>query len=43
VKGNIVRRGRRIIFAEAVMTNDDGVVLAKGTQTAVPVVPVVEI
>lgn len=43
VQGNIVRRGRRIIFAEAVMTNDDGVVLAKGTQTAVPVVPVVEV
>ena len=43
VKGKIVRRGRRIIFAEAVMTNDDGVALAKGTQTAVPVVPILEI
>ena len=37
VKGNIVRRGRRIVFAEAEMTDDDGIVLAKGTQTAVPV------
>ena len=36
-KGNIVRRGRRIIFAEAELRNDEGVLLAKGTQTAVPV------
>jgi acyl-coenzyme A thioesterase PaaI-like protein len=36
VKGKIVRAGRRIVFAEAVMTNAEGVVLAKGTQTAVP-------
>ena len=36
VKGNIVRAGRRIVFAEAEMTNRDGVVLARGTQTAVP-------
>ena len=35
--GTIVRRGRRIIFAEAEIRNDDGVLLAKGTQTAVPV------
>ena len=37
VKGRLVRRGRRIVFAEAEMTNDEGVVLARGTQTAVPV------
>jgi acyl-coenzyme A thioesterase PaaI-like protein len=35
--GTIVRSGRRIIFAEAEIRNDDGVLLAKGTQTAVPV------
>ena len=35
--GTIVRLGRRIIFAEAEIRNDDGVLLAKGTQTAVPV------
>ncbi len=37
VKGRIVRKGRRIIFAEAEMTNDEGALLARGTQTAVPV------
>ncbi len=37
VKGKLVRKGRRIIFAEAEMTNDEGVVLARGTQTAVAV------
>jgi len=37
VKGRIVRKGRRIIFAEAEMTNEEGVVLARGTQTAVPI------
>jgi uncharacterized protein (TIGR00369 family) len=36
-KGRIVRKGRRIVFAEAELTNDEGVVLARGTQTAVPV------
>ena len=36
VKGSIVRAGRRIVFAEAQMTNPEGVVLARGTQTAVP-------
>lgn len=36
-QGRIVRKGRRIIFAEAELTNDEGVVLARGTQTAVPV------
>jgi uncharacterized protein (TIGR00369 family) len=37
VKGRIVRKGRRIIFAEAEMTNREGVVLARATQTAVPI------
>lgn len=37
VKGRLVRKGRRIIFAEAELTNDEGVVLARGTQTAVPI------
>ncbi len=36
VKGKIVRKGRRIVFAEAEMTDGDGVLLARGTQTAVP-------
>ena len=35
VKGRIVRKGRRIVFAEAEMTNNEGVVLARGRQTAV--------
>ncbi|MDP6979717.1 MAG: PaaI family thioesterase [Myxococcota bacterium] len=35
VSGRIIRRGRRITFAEAVMKNAEGKVLAKGTQTAV--------
>ncbi len=37
VHGRIIRKGRRITFAEAVMKNAEGVVLAKGTQTAVTV------
>ncbi len=37
VTGRIVRKGRRILFAEAEMVNEEGVVVAKGTQTAVPV------
>jgi len=37
VKGSLVRKGRRIVFAEAEMTNAEGMVLARGTQTAVPV------
>ncbi len=37
VKGRLIRKGRRIIFAEAEITNDEGIVLARGTQTAVPV------
>ena len=37
VSGRVVRRGRRITFGEAVMKNAEGVILAKGTQTAVTV------
>lgn len=37
VTGHVVRRGRRIVFAEAVMRNEAGEVLAKGTQTGVPI------
>ena len=37
VTGQIVRRGRRITFGEALMKNAEGVILAKGTQTAVTV------
>jgi uncharacterized protein (TIGR00369 family) len=37
VKGRLIRMGRRVVFAEAEMTNEDGVLLARGTQTAVPV------
>jgi uncharacterized protein (TIGR00369 family) len=37
VKGRLLRMGRRVVFAEAEMTNQEGVVLARGTQTAVPV------
>lgn len=36
-KGRVVRNGRRIVFAEAELTNNQGVVLARGTQTAVPI------
>ena len=32
----VTRRGRRIVFIEAEMTNDDGKVVARGRQTAVP-------
>ena len=37
VKGRLIRMGRRVVFAEAEMTNEDGALLARGTQTAVPV------
>ena len=37
VKGRIVREGRRIVFAQAEMKNQEGVVVAKGTQTGVPI------
>ena len=36
VTARITRKGRRIVFAEAEMRNADGQVLARGTQTAVP-------
>jgi acyl-CoA thioesterase len=36
VSGRITRKGRRIVFAEAEMRNAEGQVLARGTQTAVP-------
>jgi len=37
VKGRVTRKGRRIIFAEAVMLDEEDEVVARGTQTAVPV------
>ena len=37
VKARITRKGRRIIFAEAEMFNGDEEVVARGTQTAVPI------
>ena len=37
VKARITRKGRRIIFAEAEMLNGDEEVVARGTQTAVPI------
>jgi uncharacterized protein (TIGR00369 family) len=37
VKGRVTRKGRRIVFAEAEMTNSDDEVVARGTQTAVPI------
>lgn len=39
VSGEIVRRGRRIVFAEAEMCDEAGEVLARGRQTAVPPTP----
>lgn len=36
-RGRVVRRGRRIVFVEAELCDDAGVVLARGTQTAVPI------
>ena len=36
VVGQVVQRGRRIIFAEAEMRDDRGQVVARGRQTAVP-------
>lgn len=37
VRGRVVRRGKRITFVEAVMTDGEGQMIAKGTQTAVTV------
>ncbi len=37
VKAQITKRGRRIVFAEAGMRDLDGNLLAKATQTAVPI------
>ena len=36
VVGHVTRRGRRIVFIEAEMTNDQGKLVARGRQTAVP-------
>ena len=36
VVGQVTRRGRRIVFIEAEMTNDEGKLVARGRQTAVP-------
>ena len=36
VTAKITRRGRRMVFAEAEMFDEDGNLLARGTQTAVP-------
>ena len=36
VTGRITKRGRRIVFAEAEMRDDEGKLLARGNQTAVP-------
>ena len=36
VVGEVSRRGRRIVFIEAEMTNDEGKTVARGRQTAVP-------
>ncbi len=36
VVGQVTRRGRRIVFIEAEMTNDEGQIVARGRQTAVP-------
>jgi len=37
VTGRVTRKGSRIVFAEAEMTDSDDDVVARGTQTAVPV------
>jgi uncharacterized protein (TIGR00369 family) len=37
VSGGVTRKGRRIIFAEAEVRNADDEIVARGTQTAVPV------
>ena len=34
--GTITRAGKRIVFAEATLTNEEGTLLARGVQTAVP-------
>ena len=36
VTGTITKMGRRLLFAEAEMVNADGKLLARATQTAVP-------
>ena len=36
VEGRVVRKGRRIVFAEASMRDPESVLVARGTQTAVP-------
>jgi len=36
VRGRITRRGKRIVFAEAELSGEDGTLLARGVQTAVP-------
>ena len=36
VQGRITRRGKRIVFAEAELSGEDGTLLARGVQTAVP-------
>jgi len=36
VSGRVTKRGRRVLFAEATMRDDQGRLLAQGTQTAVP-------
>jgi uncharacterized protein (TIGR00369 family) len=38
VDGTVSKRGRRIIFAEAEMRDDAGTLVARGRQTAVPIV-----
>jgi len=37
VTADVTRRGSRIVFIEAVMVDQDGRVIAKGRQTAVPI------
>ena len=36
VKAHLTKQGRRIVFAAAEMRDQEGTLLAKGTQTAVP-------
>ncbi len=35
--GTITKQGRRLLFAEAELVDDDGRLVARGTQTALPV------
>ncbi len=39
VKAHVTKKGRRIVFAAAEMRDVGGKLLAKGTQTAVPLTP----